>query len=201
MPIPNGYHRFTFSDGFTALPVTASRFRPSSGNVMTLFTPSVTPSGLIGTGPLGDSPCFRFDFQGLSIGCGNGEACRIVVTGVQWNGTHNEDAGTRYWQVEACGDTRTGCRLQALKISTEQSKSTAFNNLTAIKIRAEMDSVAVSWAADNIMMSWTDNTCDAAQCRSMVRNSVMGWRRATSPLEKARRLMHSAARAAGVAGI
>lgn len=203
MPIPNPYHRFAFSSGFTVSPPPKSPFKTASGNLMALFTPSDDPSagpGYFGVGSLTDNPCFRFDFQQISLGCiGKGDECTVAVTGVQWNGMKNVDAGTRVWTVSACDQGDTGCELTEQFIDTDVS--VAFNNLTAVKITARVDGILTPWVADDLRMTWTDNSCEAAVCRSKVRNSIMGWKRPASPMDKVRRFLRSAVRPAGAAEI
>jgi hypothetical protein len=195
MPIPNPYHRFAFSNGFAAMPPPKSPFKPSSGKLMTMFTPGNNPMAgfaQFGVGSLTENPCFRFDFQGISVGCiGQDLVCTVTVTGVQWNGTSNVDAGTKVWRISTCSQAQ-GCSLSEQIIDSDAG--VGFTDLTAVKITAEVDDNPTSFAADDVQIGWTDTSCEAAVCRSKVRNSIMGWKRPSSPIARVRRVLRSAGR-------
>lgn len=162
---------------------------------MALFTPSgslMNGPAHFGVGSLTENPCFRFDFQGISVGCGGeGLVCTVAVTGVQWNGTSNVDAGTKMWRIPTCRQVE-GCSLSEQIIDSDEG--VGFTNLTAVKITADVNGKPASFAADDVQIGWTDTSCEAAVCRSKVRNSIMGWKRSSSPVQRVRRVLRSAGR-------
>jgi hypothetical protein len=162
---------------------------------MTMFTPGNNPTAgfaQFGVGSLTENPCFRFDFQGISVGCiGQDLVCTVTVTGVQWNGTSNVDAGTKIWRIPTCAQAQ-GCSLSEQIIDSDAG--VGFTDLTAVKITAEVDDNPTSFAADDVQIGWTDTSCEAAVCRSKVRNSIMGWKRPLSPIARVRRVLRSADR-------
>lgn len=171
--MPSPYHRFWFSGAFTIVPPTAAPFQPSSGKMMAMFAPSSTSSteaAHVGFGPLTANPCFRFDFQGLRIGCeGTEERCKVMVTGIRHDGSGDVAAGSASLEVAPCSKADS-CSLSTLFIGGYGG--THFTNLTAINITAEVNGEARRFWTDDISMTWTNNSCDASLCRSKVRNSI-----------------------------
>lgn len=196
MPVPNPYHRFWFSGDFCAAQAPqAMPFKPSSGSLIGMFTPSSQVQvARVGVGMLATTPCFRFDFQGLRVGCeGSEERCTVTITGGRWNGSHDTATGSTSLDVRPCSKGED-CLLSSQIIRS--SEGVLFTNLTSISITAEVDGEARQLWADDVQMAWTDSSCDAAVCRSKVRNSSMGHRRLSSVVSGARRFLRFGARPA-----
>lgn len=173
MPVPNPYHRFWFSGDFRAAQAPQEMpFKPSSAPLIGVFTPSSEANATnIGVGMLETIECFRFDFQGLRVGCeGSEDRCTVTITGGRWNGTHDAATGSTSLDVRPCSNGE-GCLLSSQIIRS--SESALFTNLTSITLAAEVDGEARQLWTDDVQMAWTDSSCDAAVCRSEVRNSIM----------------------------
>jgi hypothetical protein len=160
---------------------------------MGVFNPnSMADAARVGVGMLMANPCFRFDFQGLRVGCeGTEERCTVTITGIRWNGTVDKTTGSTSLDVRPCSETED-CLLSSQIIRS--SEGPYFTNLTAIELTAKADGQARRLWADDLQMAWTDTSCRAAVCRSEVRNSIMGRSPISSVLEGARRFLRFGAR-------
>lgn len=146
----------------------------------------------VSVGMLAANPCFRFDFQGLRVGCeGSDERCTVTITGGSWNGTHEAATGSTSLDMRPCSNGED-CLLSSQIIRSVEG--TLFTNLTSISISATVDGEARRLWADDLQMAWTDSSCDAAVCRSKVRNSIMGRSHLSSVVSSARRFLRLGAR-------
>lgn len=194
MPVPNPYHRFWFSGDFSAAQAPQLMpFKPSSGPLIGVFSPNPQANTTrIGVGMLVTNECFRFDFQGLRVGCeGPEERCTVTITGARWNGSHEAATGSTLLDVRPCSNGED-CLLSSQIIRS--SEGLLFTNLTSITLTAEVDGEARRLWTDDIQMAWTDSSCDAAVCRSQVRNSIMGRSRLSSVVSGASRFLRFGAR-------
>lgn len=148
------YHRLQWSDGFT-LKTHDAPYHPSSGNVMLQFAPTSSQSKTahLGVGSLQASSCFRFDFRSARVGCdSNSSDCVFNITGLRWDEAAQIEIPTKseFFTVPACHDA-DGCELGSI---------------------LEANSKSTLWWADDIDFSWTDISCSAAVCRSIVRDTT-----------------------------
>jgi len=181
-PIPAPYHRFIYSEGFRAVSQPGGKYKPSSGSQMLQMTSS-SPSE-IGLGPLRENPCFRFDFQGISLGCDLKDApCDFDVTTLRWDGVEEAVVETSLFQIPSCADP-SNCVLHHL--STFGSN---FSNLTGIKITLATSGAPKTWWADDFKIDWTDDDCSVAACRSQVPNTVVERRQVRSLASQTKRLL------------
>ncbi|KAI1338116.1 hypothetical protein F5Y15DRAFT_417169 [Xylariaceae sp. FL0016] len=184
MSIFNPYHRFWFSQGFSVLPPPPDPYVPSSGDLMLQFTPpnssneSVPGSPLdaaqIGLGPQASSPCFLFNFHGISLGCDSDrDVCQFTFTGMKYDSQSKmeKDAMVQTVNVTAC-PAMNKCKLTPVAVS-------GFNSLSSILITGKVDDQAKIWWADDIALGWSDNDCNHADCRSKVRDSILKRRKGT----------------------
>lgn len=165
------YHRLQWSDGFT-LKTHDAPYHPSSGNVMLQFAPTSSQSKTahLGVGSLQASSCFRFDFRSARVGCdSNSSDCVFNITGLRWDEVAQIEIPTKseFFTVPACHDA-DGCELGSILAGP----SSALVDLTAIDLDVQANSKSTLWWADDIDFSWTDISCSAAVCRSIVRDTT-----------------------------
>lgn len=167
---------------------------------MGLFVPgSLGDVARVGVGMLESNPCFRFDFQGLRVGCeGSGERCTVAITGGRWNGTNDAATGSTSLDVRPCSNGED-CLLSSQIIRS--AEGTLFANLTSVRITAEVDGEVRRLWVDDLQMAWTESSCNAAVCRSKVRNSIMGRSPLSSVITGARRFLRFGARPAVAAEV
>jgi hypothetical protein len=167
--MPSPYHRFVFSKGFHVVSSRTAKYEPSSGSQMLQHASS--SAAQIGLAQLRDNACFRFDFQGISLGCDSVDApCIFHITGLQWNGVEDAFQGDTTIEMAACPEP-TKCALSHRILVPEVASSLV--NLTAINITLVASSDTQIWWADDLQVAWTDNDCTAAACRARARNNVM----------------------------
>jgi hypothetical protein len=117
----------------------------------------------------------------------------VTISGGRWNGTHEAYTGSTSLDVRPCVD-QEDCILSSQIIRSSQGL--LFRNLTSVTITAEIDGEVMPLWVDDLQMGWTDNTCDAAICRSTVHNSIMARSRLSSVVAGARRFLRFGARPA-----
>lgn len=174
LPVPmySPYHRFAWSEGFRVFPSSACPYKASSGDLLIEYATSTKNDEVaeIGVGNLSYNPCFRFDFTSLRVGCASREAsCRFNITGF----TLDSDSQTTVpvashtFNTQAC-DEQEGCNLESITADG----STGLTNLTSILIDVTAGGVPQTWWADDLTVTWTDASCEAAACRSGIRDFV-----------------------------
>ncbi|KAK4223089.1 hypothetical protein QBC38DRAFT_373861 [Podospora fimiseda] len=165
-PVPFPYHRFFFSPGFAVVPPPAAKYSPSSGNQLVQYDPSVSQTAIIGLAKLRSSPCFRFSFLGISLGCNSTTVpCNFNITGLNWDGTSEVVESHHEFDIAPCRKT-SGCTLSHQILNS--AAALPFGNLTSITINHEG-----TWWADDLQIAWTENDCDSAACRAAVPNTIM----------------------------
>ena len=181
-PIPATYHRFAFSDGFQLAP-SRSRYAPSSGTRLLQYNSSYVAQ--IGLGLLRATPCFSFDFLGIGLGCNSvADPCVFTISGLQFNGETDDVVATKTLEFSACTQN-SSCTLSHQLLNS--AAALPFRNLTSITIAVTVAGQPQGvWWTDDLQVAWTDNTCAAAACRSVVPN--------TTPVTRARGLLRWAAR-------
>jgi hypothetical protein len=191
-PVPNPYHRFEFSPDFRVAPPPTAPYIPSSGALFSQFEPIQDLSARIDLDPLRDNSCFRFDFHGISLGCNStDQPCLFEIVSIQWDGKTDVVQGTQTLTVEACPQ-QANCSLSAQTV--EASAAASFTNLTAINITATSADEPVTFWADDLQLSWTNNTCGAATCRSKVPNTIMKQSSLSSTVSKTKGFLRWAGR-------
>lgn len=148
---------------------------PSSGGQLVEFVPpalsntTTTGSGdvaQIGMGPHAPSPCFRFDFFGASFGCdaqGNEKWCEFEISAYRWNATTSSEesiAWSEIKQVPACPTFSEG-GYELTRIDLD-----GYTDLSSVLITLRVSQELRVWWGDDFRVGWTDNTCDAAACRT-----------------------------------
>lgn len=170
-PVYNPYRHINFSEGIKIIPGSAAPYQPSSGDLMLQVPNDAADDQLakISVGCLQANPCFRFDFTGMRAGCGSKKAnCMFNITGLSWD----NDAQTEVIVGSQMSSTRACSRQHNCKLGTIVADATAgLSNLTALLIDVTAHNVPQKWWADDVAMSWTDTSCDAAVCRSDVRDT------------------------------
>ena len=171
--MPSPYHRFWFSPGFglrhsqkevntTSLMLQfdpSSRMNTSSANV------SLSSGGAtISLGPQKSNPCFRFNYYGSHLKCvSNGTECVFNITGLRYNyNSSQEDVSiSQTLRVPACSREPENCYPPPVKLH-------GFKHLTSIDISMAAEDEGRPWWMGDISLGWSDDTCEAATCRSTV---------------------------------
>lgn len=165
------YRHFTWSEGIKIIPGSASPYKPSSGDLM-LQVPNDAESAQlakISVGDLQTSPCFRFDFNGIRAGCASKKAnCIFNITGLSWDDDAQTEltVGSQISSMRACSRQKN-CELGSLVVDA----AAGLYNLTSLLIEVTAHSQPQKWWADDMAITWTDTSCDAAICRSNVRDT------------------------------
>ncbi|KAI1751037.1 hypothetical protein F4782DRAFT_541138 [Xylaria castorea] len=177
MSIFTPYHRFHYSGGFTVLPPLASRFKPSSGNLMLQFTPSsisnTSQEGIsddtadISVGPQKLATCFSFNFTRVNLGCDSKESpCSFTFTGFKYDRFKRAaiDIASQTVSIPACPKANN-CELTPVTVS-------GLNDVTSITVKAEVEGRPAIWWADDFTFGWFENTCESGMCRSEVPSGI-----------------------------
>lgn len=174
IPLYSPYHRLTWSQGFKGFPDSACPFRSSSGNLMIEYSTTsskTSQAAEIGVGSLQSDPCFRFDFTSFRVGCGSIDAsCDFNVTGLAWDSEKQTQVtvASHTFRTRACS-AQKDCRLGL--IAADEAYS--LTNLTSLLIDVTAGGQKQTWWADDLVLSWTESSCESAVCRSRVRDTVL----------------------------
>jgi hypothetical protein len=176
MPLFNPYHKFYFSDGFTIVPPPTDPYLPSSGRLLTEFIPDfnanitipVVPVGMANgvTGDIGNGrnralECFDFNARGASLGCDSkGPDCNWQFTGTVWNASiaTEQEVVTQHISTSAC-PSLINCTLVPILLDAN------FRNLSSLRINVTVAGEPKIWWMDDLLLAWTDDSCDAGLCR------------------------------------
>ncbi|RDL33898.1 uncharacterized protein BP5553_08266 [Venustampulla echinocandica] len=173
-PATSPYHQFDWSNGFTVVPPPTDPYLPSSGKQLTEFIPNFnvnlsTPdtgpsskaggfSGDIAVADHGSTGCFSFDFYGASLGCDSrGPDCRFNITGYSSQG--ETKVAEQHLSISAC-PALVNCTLERASLDEP------FRELTEIHIQLTVAGQPKIWWMDDLRMSWSDVSCEAATCRA-----------------------------------
>jgi hypothetical protein len=157
-----------FSDGFHVVSQAYAKYQPSSGSQMVQHDCSSVAQ--FGLGQWRETECFRFDFQGINVGCDSADApCVFEVTGLQWNGVEDVVQANATFKAPACPKPPS-CALHHHVVDSAVSSS--FTNLTAINITLVGPRASQAWWADDVQIAWTNNDCTAATCRARLPNTM-----------------------------
>ncbi|KAH7327813.1 hypothetical protein B0I35DRAFT_346099 [Stachybotrys elegans] len=193
-PLFNPIEDIWFSEGFCVVPPTdggSPPYLPCSGSKLLEFVPPSLQSSdpwaastaEIGVGPNFAKPCFRFDLYEAYLGCdtqGTTEWCEFEVAAY----THDESSPyeqSMEWaetkRIPACNTfIQGGCPLVPVQFE-------GFTNMTSVLITLHVGLEPRVWWADHISVGWTDNGCDAAQCRDETQTKRVKRQRVESALE------------------
>jgi len=148
-----------------------------------------TPNGIatIGVGNQVSNSCFRFNFRSMKLGCNSTDLpCQFNITGLRNTGSDAQDTPV-YWNVfnvTAC-PAKANCSLTPV-----DGDPTAFSDLTSMTIQLTIgNGLNGTWWGDDLQLSWTNNGCEEANCRSKVPNTILKRRRGVGSL--GRWMMHS----------
>ncbi|EHK19055.1 uncharacterized protein TRIVIDRAFT_203806 [Trichoderma virens Gv29-8] len=177
-PLFNPSRDIWFSQGFLIAPPsaqTSQSYNPSSGGQLVEFVPPSLPSSShssvgdtaeIGVGPNAPNHCFRFDFQGASLGCaaeGAENWCEFEVSAYRYNdvlGREESIAWSETKRIPACPSFPHGnCRLTPVLFD-------GYANITSILINLRVGAELRVWWGDDFKFGWSDNGCEAAACRA-----------------------------------
>jgi hypothetical protein len=177
MPLFNPYHQFGFSSGFTVVPPPTVPYVPSSKPLLLEFipffntegnntqagpdTPLLGSTGEISDGDNGITGCFAFNLYGASFGCNStGPDCDFTFTGYTFNVSSKVGTliATQNYAIAAC-PSLTNCPLTPIELDN------TFQELTYIRIKAEVAKEQVVWWMDDLKLGWFNNTCAAGLCR------------------------------------
>jgi hypothetical protein len=169
MPIPNPYHQFFFSIGFTIEPPPTDPYLPSSRELLTgfYFNPNIsTPensTGEVTVDPAALFGCFNFNALGASFGCDSeGPDCDWQFTGLRYSFTSGKEdvVITQILTTSSCPEL-SNCNLVPVELSTD------FQNLTTLQINVTVAGAPKIWWMDDLKLGWYDNSCSAGLCRQM----------------------------------
>ncbi|RDA84049.1 hypothetical protein CP532_0781 [Ophiocordyceps camponoti-leonardi (nom. inval.)] len=170
-----------FSEGFLVAPPAAQiaqSFVPSSGGQLVEFVPpslASVPTGHVGSGdraevgvgPNAPKPCFRFDFFSAELGCAATAAegwCEFEVAAYRYDAAVTSEqpiAWSETKRVPACPNFPSGsCALTPVEFE-------GYTNISSVIIYARVGLEMRAWWGDDFKFGWTDNSCEAASCRSL----------------------------------
>ncbi|ATY64749.1 hypothetical protein A9K55_005149 [Cordyceps militaris] len=178
-PLLNPASDLWFSEGFLVAPPSSppsTAYFSSSGHQLVEFLPpALVPdapfdgagdTAEIGIGPNEISPCFRFNFYGASLGCaaeGVEQWCEFEFSAYTYNETLGSETSLSWSEtkrVPACPNFPQGpCPLIPVQLD-------GYNNVTSILVTVRVGLELRAWWGDDFQIGWTDNTCEAASCRT-----------------------------------
>ncbi|KAH6608854.1 hypothetical protein Trco_002200 [Trichoderma cornu-damae] len=177
-PLFNPSRDIWFSEGFLIAPPSSQTFQsynPSSGGQLVEFVPpsllpmagsNVGDTAEIGVGPNAPYRCFRFDFQGASLGCaaqGAEKWCEFEISAYRYNealGREESIAWSETKRIPACPNFPHGsCRLTPVWFD-------GYANITSVLISLRVGTELRVWWGDDFKLGWNDNSCEAAVCRA-----------------------------------
>jgi hypothetical protein len=151
-----------------------SPYQAVSGNQLAEFIPASLSGGrfnnshdlaMISIGSHEKTDCFRFNLYNLSLGCPlENQLCEFELVGMRYNNATQRAERTdivRTVEAEACGQDR--CDLTTTNFD-------GYQNITAFIIKATANNDTQTWWADNLVVGWTDTSCEAVQCREQAAN-------------------------------
>ena len=143
-------------------------YKPSSGDVIEFANAEggSQPTAKISVGALQTKPCFRFDFTSFRVGCAATDSkCNFNVTGLSWDNEAQIEVavGSQSFNISNCHGQCDFANLVA-------DASADLVNLTSLLVDVTAGGRPQKWWADDLMLTWTDTSCEMAVCRSKVRD-------------------------------
>jgi hypothetical protein len=176
-PLLNPTGDFWFSEGFLVAPLSpqfVQAYMPSSGGQLVEFVPPAlsgphstgcSDTAEIGVGPNSANPCFRFNLYSANLGCAAQAAeqwCEFEVSAYTYNQAASSEMSVAWSEVKrvpACPSfPNAPCSLSPVIFD-------GYHNITSVLIRAHVGLDLRTWWADDLQVGWTDNSCEASQCR------------------------------------
>lgn len=159
-----------WSDGFRVFPASFVPYKASSGILVLehTFSHEAQEAAQIGVGALQTNLCFRFDFVSFHVGCAATDSnCDFNITGLVWDseGQHEVVVASRTFSTRTCSSQRN-CALALIAADD----AAGLTNLTSVLIDVTSNGQPQSWWADDLILNWTDGSCESAACRSQVRD-------------------------------
>ncbi|KAJ2978924.1 hypothetical protein NQ176_g3552 [Zarea fungicola] len=178
-PLLNPAADLWFSEGFLVAPPSSppsGAFLPSSGTQLVEFLPPALVPGIpfdgtgdvaeISVGPNEVTPCFRFNFYGASLGCaaeGVEQWCEFEFSAYTYNETSKSEASLSWSEtkrIPVCPQFPQGpCPLTPIQLE-------GYNNIASILVTVRVGLELRAWWGDDFQIGWSDNSCEAATCRS-----------------------------------
>ena len=151
---------------------TESPYRSASGNQLAEFIPSSLSDGRfnnsahdlakVSVGRQGSNPCFQFNLYSLSLGCPRDlpePDCEFSIQGMRYNETtHREERTDTDEDVQIMRCDQPRCELSLTELDT-------YKNITSFIVKATSGNETQRWYADDLVLGWSDSSCEAAECR------------------------------------
>ncbi|TWU71410.1 hypothetical protein ED733_000722 [Metarhizium rileyi] len=179
-PLLNPAGDFWFSEGFLVAPLSPQSvqgYMASSGGQLVEFVPPAltgpettgsSDTAEIGVGPNSPNPCFRFNLYSANLGCAAQAAeqwCEFEVSAYTYNQAASNEMSIAWSEVKripACPSfPNVPCPLTPVKFD-------GYENITSVLVRLHVGLELRTWWADDLQFGWTDNSCEASQCRQAV---------------------------------
>jgi len=147
-------------------------------------------TALIGLGHLASNPCMRFDLLAMNLGCNSTDySCMFNITGRRSQTSGNQASAnaetavySQLFNISAC-PAQVDCNLQRISTTSGSQAVNNFSNLTSIAVQLTVgNDLTRSWWTDDIQLSWTDDSCAGANCRTRVLDSALPRRRRSREL-------------------
>ena len=115
--------------------------------------------GEFGAGPREDDNAYWLDGISAWLGCENGSPvdCTMYING--YRNTSSTLVADQIVTIPACPGA-ANCGLQLVQFNSD------FRGLDGIQILAAVGSETVSWYMDDLVLAWSNNTCEAQELRS-----------------------------------
>ncbi|KHN97533.1 uncharacterized protein MAM_04548 [Metarhizium album ARSEF 1941] len=179
-PLFNPAGDFWFSEGFLVTPLSSQSVQgytaSSGGQLVEFVPPALTGPALsgcsdtaeIGVGPNSPNPCFRFNLYSANLGCAAQAAeqwCEFEVSAYTYNQAASNEMSIAWSEVKrvpACPSfPNSPCSLTPVTFD-------GYQNISSVLVRLHVGLELRTWWADDVQFGWTDNSCEAAQCRQAV---------------------------------
>ncbi|KAK7942925.1 uncharacterized protein PG986_012038 [Apiospora aurea] len=167
VPLLSPYHRFWFSEGIEVV-----KSQSSGKLVLQYQQPTMDMangaenSANFSTGPKQASDCFAFNLYGIRLGCSSSESeCLFTLKGHRLDTESFADieVAAQIVHVPACSSS--DCNLQSVPVLN-------FKSLTSVSISLKVESEDQMWWADEVALGWSNNSCEKAECRTEVQDSI-----------------------------
>ena len=123
-------------------------------------------SGKFGLGHQKSNFCFRFNYYGSTIKClSDGPDCVFSITGLRYDYETRQESPV----VSQTVHVPTCLSEQCYPARTEVH---GFKNLTSVITTVTISGRSGDWRMDDLSLGWSDNTCEAANCRSTIPDTV-----------------------------
>ena len=119
-------------------------------------------TGEIGNGEYLRFGCYSFDAVAASVGCDSlGPDCEWQFTGVTYNAATG-DYDEPYTQFA----TTPGCPAGENCALTDFVFLQNFKSIQSLRVNVTVEGVPKIWWMDDLQMKWSDDSCEAGNCRA-----------------------------------